>query len=91
MTKDEKSHLDSVSAIGCIVCRNLGHYWTPAAIHHIGNSTMGKRASNFEVIPLCPYHHQYGPIGHAVHAGRKSFEANHGTERDLLEQVRGLL
>ena len=89
--KAEKEYLDKVANLGCIVCRNLGHHGTPAAIHHIGNGTMGKRASNFDVIPLCGYHHQSGPVGHAVHAGRKSFAENHGTEQELLEQVRGLL
>lgn len=87
-TKAEHEHMGRVAAIGCIVCRNLGLGDSPAAIHHIGNGTMGKRASNYEVIPLCPAHHQHGGHGVAVHAGRKAFEAKYGTERELLEQTR---
>ena len=49
---------------------------------------MGKRASNHEVIALCPNHHRHGGHGVAVHAGRKAFEARYGTEKELLEQTR---
>lgn len=86
-TKAEREHMGRVAEMGCIVCVNLGHGETPATIHHIGNGTMAKRASNYEVIPLCHEHHQGGNIGIAVHSGRKSFEANFGTEQELLNQV----
>lgn len=89
--KYETSHLENVVALGCIVCRNNGYYDTPAEIHHIGNATMGKRASNYETIPLCPIHHRTGNNGVAVHSGRKSFESNFGTEQELLEQTKRLL
>ena len=50
---------------------------------------MGRKASDFESIPLCPIHHQYGGHGHlAVHKGLASWEHRYGTERELLEQVR---
>jgi len=91
MKKAEKEHLNKVADLGCIVCRNLGFYGTPAEIHHIGNGTMAKRASNYEVIPLCHIHHRTGNNGVAVHSGRKAFEANFGTEKELLKQVKGLL
>jgi len=87
MTKDDKQHLDKVASMGCIVCCNLGLGETPAEIHHIGNGTMGKKAGNHEVIPLCHIHHRTGGNGVAVHAGRKSFEANFGTEQELLTQT----
>ena len=54
-TKAERKHMDKVAQLGCIVCCNLGYDDTPAEIHHIGNGTMSKRASNYEVIPLCPF------------------------------------
>jgi len=54
-TKAERQHMDKVAQLGCIVCTNLGYYDSPAEIHHIGNGTMSKRASNLEVIPLCPF------------------------------------
>jgi len=86
-TKAEKEHMSRVVGMGCCVCVNLQLGETPAEIHHIGNGTMGKRASNYEVIPLCHAHHRTGGYGIAVHAGRKSFEANFGTEQELLEQT----
>lgn len=87
-TAAESSYIARVVAAGCIVCRNLGYRETPAEAHHIGNGTMGKRASNYDVIALCPAHHRYGGHGVAAHAGRKAFEARYGTERELLEQTR---
>ena len=87
-TKAERNHMGAVAALGCVVCRNLGFGETPAEVHHIGNGTLGKKASNFETIALCPTHHRNGGHGVAVHAGRKAFEANFGTERELLEQTR---
>lgn len=87
-TKAERDHMGAVAALGCVVCRNLGFGETPAEVHHIGNGTLGKKASNFETIPLCEIHHRNGGHGVAVHAGRKTFEARYGTERELLEQTR---
>ena len=86
-TAKEKKHLNKVASMGCIVCCNLGLGETPAEIHHISNGTMSKRASNYETIPLCHFHHRTGNNGEAVHSGRKSFEKNFGTEQELLEQV----
>lgn len=92
MNKEEKNHLDRVQQLGCIVCRNLGHHDTPAAIHHIrAGQGLGQRASNFEVIPLCSLHHQNGGYGVAIHAGQKTWESLYGTELELLAQVRRLL
>lgn len=89
--KTDSTYMSMIASLGCIVCRNNGFYDSPAEIHHIGNGTMGKRANNDEVIPLCFLHHRGGNNGVAVHAGRKSFENNFGTEQKLLKQVRGLL
>lgn len=90
-TKAEREHMSRVASMGCIVCSNMGFPCSPAEVHHINNGTMGKRASNYEVIPLCPPHHRTGGYGVAVHAGRKAWEQNFGTERDLLELVNSLL
>lgn len=87
-TKAEKEHMSRVAALSCVVCRNLGLGESPAEVHHIGNGAMGKRASNYETIPLCHAHHRTGGYGVAVHAGRKEFERNFGTEKELLDQTR---
>lgn len=51
---------------------------------------MGQRASNYETIGLCAYHHR-GPQGyHGI--GKRRFEAVYGvTERELLSNVRMML
>ena len=83
-TKAERDHMGSVAELGCMICK------MPAECHHIGNQ--GVKASNYEVIPLCPLHHRHGNVGVAVHSGRRSWEANFGTERDMLKRVlEGLL
>lgn len=53
--KAEREHMNRVAELGCIVCANMGVPGSPAEVHHINNATMGKRASNYEVIPLCPF------------------------------------
>lgn len=92
MTKAEFGHRDKVARLGCIVCLNEGNPDTPAELHHIRSGQgMAQRSREFEVIPLCPFHHRTGGHGHAVHAGRSTWETNHGTERALLQQVIFLL
>lgn len=86
MKAKERQHLGKVASLGCIVCRMAG-LETAAEIHHIGNGTMGKKASNYEAIGLCHIHHRTGGHGVAVHAGRQTWEANFGTEKELLEKV----
>lgn len=89
MKKAEREYLNRVVSLGCIVCKNLGHGETPAHVHHMRTGKgMGQRASNYETIPLCPTHHQNGGHGVAIHAGQKTWEANFGTEIELLEQVK---
>lgn len=81
MTKAEKRHLDSVANLGCIICES------PCEIHHIRTGQGHKRATNFEVIPLCPTHHRNGGYGVAIHAGIKGFESSFGTELSLLSKT----
>lgn len=88
-----KKHLGRVAALSCIVCRNEGLGPTPANAHHINAKTMGRKSSDFETIPLCPVHHQYGDGSAryqgqiAVHRSLREFEARYGTEAELLAQT----
>lgn len=85
-TKAERDHMGRVAALGCIICG------LPASVHHITTGVgMGQRASHYETIPLCRFHHQDGGHGVAIHAGKKTWEAKFGTELALLEKVRGIL
>tara|TARA_Y100001970_G_scaffold42194_1_gene52528 strand:+ start:1178 stop:1474 length:297 start_codon:yes stop_codon:yes gene_type:complete len=82
-TKAEKIHMDKVASLGCYCCQR------PAALHHIrnngkGNVGMGRRSSHYEVIPLCPDHHQ-GKF--SIHMSKKSFEEKFGTEKEILDNV----
>ena len=87
-TKAEKLHHDRVAALGCVVCRSLGHGETPAEIHHIRSGCgAGQRATHLRVIPLCHRHHRTGGYGVAIHAGQRTWEENFGTEEKLLIQT----
>ncbi|PHM70327.1 Ref family recombination enhancement nuclease [Xenorhabdus sp. KJ12.1] len=88
MTNSEKQWLSDVASLGCIACRNLGLGASPAEIHHVrtGQGT-AQRADHFSVLPLCPRHHRAGyPTG--FHAAPKSWQAAHGTEIELLAQIK---
>lgn len=85
-TVAERKHLGSVAELGCIACRKLGHYDTPAEIHHIRHHTgMGRRASHFETIPLCPYHHRTG--NQSFHLNPEYFNEVFGTQPQLLAET----
>jgi hypothetical protein len=88
-TKSEKDWMDSIIKIGCIVCKLYHHCESPACIHHIEGKT--KYNAHFKTIPLCPVHHQYGGVGIAIHAGKKSFADRYGTEYELLEKLKDVL
>ena len=75
-TKIIKKHLDNVARIGCMVCRSPFVH-----LHHIRpkNTGMGRRTSDWCVIPLCQEHHQ-GNTG--IHHNKTKFENKHGKEID---------
>ena len=82
MTAAEKRHLNKVASIGCLICG------APANIHHPRfDCGMSQRASNWLAIPLCKFHHQDGPHGHAIHNGKQEFEKNYMSEQEMLAKV----
>ncbi len=87
-TKAEKQWMSDASALGCVVCRNLGHGKSPAEIHHLrtGNG-IAQRSAHKRSIPLCHPHHRTGSYGVAFHAGQRVWQANFGTETELYEQT----
>lgn len=88
MTKSEREYMGKVAEIGCILCKHLGLGETPCELHHPRTGTgAGRRASHFDVLPLCFQHHR-GNVG--IHGmGRKAFEKYYGiTEMELLDEVR---
>jgi hypothetical protein len=91
-TAADKRHLNKVAELGCIACINMGYPDSPAEIHHPrAGQGMSQRAPHDMAIPLCPPHHRTGGHSVAIHAGQEAWEDIHGTELELLDQVRGLL
>ena len=88
-TAAEKRHMAKVRALGCIACYNMG-IETPeqfTCIHHIDGKT--KPDAHFKVLPLCDHHHsRYHKTG--LHNNMTRWEAEHGMQEDLLEQVNNL-
>lgn len=92
-TKAERKHMDAVASLGCVVCVRVYGPHEPASVelHHPRRGTgMGQKASNMDVIGLCPPHHR-GNLG--VHGlGTKGFAKHYGfTEADLLDDVRRMM
>ena len=88
-SKSEKRWLSDVASLGCVCCRNLGFGDSPAEVHHVRFGVgKGQRSSHFDTIPLCHTHHRTGGHGVALHAGRRTFEQNFGTELALMWQTK---
>jgi len=83
MTKDERAYQARVRELGCLICER------PASLHHIREGVgRGQKSSEYDVLPLCPDHHQHGGYGVAFHAGKKKWQDNFGTEAELLRKVK---
>ena len=79
-TKTLQKHMNNVAELGCLVCGRPPH------LHHIRpkGTGIGRRSSDYCVIPLCHDHHQ-GQF--SIHNSKKSFEKKYGTEEELLKKV----
>lgn len=89
-TEEELGHLARIHYLTCCVANTRCN--GPIEAHHLtGNKSSNRKASDFETIPLCRAHHCEGGFGVAVHAGVRTWEANHGTQRDLLDITRIML
>lgn len=87
-TKAEKEHMGKVAALGCICCKLHHHVFTEAQVHHatgLKYRSFGKKASNFDVLPLCHTHHQ-GSFG-IHHLGMRTWEGMFGSQEYLLAVV----
>ncbi len=86
MTIDAQLHLSRVVGLGCWICQRA------AEAHHIRDGQgAGRKASDFETIPLCPDHHRTGGWGVAFHAGAEEWERRYGRQRDILISVQQAL
>lgn len=87
-TKEEARWMSDIVEHGCICCILDGNPPRPAAVHHILSG--GRRKGHLYTLPLCdPGHHQNGQSLGMVsrHPDKARFEAQYGTELELLEVV----
>jgi hypothetical protein len=93
VTKAEREHLSRLAEFGCIACYLQDTPGTAAEIHHPRAGTgMGRRASHFDAIPLCPVHHRgtNGLAHPSIHGSKHAFIERFGTEAELLAKLREL-
>ncbi len=84
--------MSRVAELGCIVSVGGIRCEAPCELHHVTiRKGMGLRASHKDILGLCPKHHRTGGFGVAVHAGVRTWEANWGTQEDLLALTREML
>lgn len=78
MNKLERTYMDAVQRIGCLICGN------PAQVHHINSG--GRRIGHFFTLPLCPDHHE----GNVLSIGntKKTFIRKFGSEIYLMLKLR---
>ena len=83
-TKHMKEHMQKMADFGCVICHKMGFPKSPCQLHHIKDHRgMGKKASNYEVIGLCPEHHT-GKTGY--HYSPKTFNEKWGSQKELLKE-----
>src|SRR4051794_15834439 len=92
-TPAEQDWMDTIVAMGCIVCRNLAANGepgpdgkpivgrSPAEVHHLKVGIWTSlRAPHVISIALCPSHHRQGGQGVAYHSGPGIWESLYGTQ-----------
>ena len=93
--KENCERFEQLREIGCIVCHLKGHGWSPAQIHHITGCKT--QEDHKKTIPLCYCHHmadqQNAPRPEYVsrHPNKYRFEAEYGSETELLAATNALL
>ena len=88
MTMTKAARFKKITDLGCIVCKNHHHIFSPCCIHHLTGIKFrraGKKANDSHTIWLCPSHHQ-GRLG-IHHMGMRAWEELFGTQESLLEQT----
>lgn len=82
--KTIKQYMSEVAEIGCVMCHQQGHGYTPAVLHHPRDAAGGaQKASDWLVIPLCPEHH-VGKSGYHGLGSRGFYTRYKMTEWDLM-------
>lgn len=99
MNIEERSRIDRMLRLGCIVCRHFSND-SQAEVHHLTDG--GRRLGHWYTLPLCPGHHRgvwcghrkgccLKDPGHSIESGRRVFEQAYGSQRVLWEEVQQFL
>jgi hypothetical protein len=84
-TQAEREYMEKVASLPCYVSNH--ECGGSVEVHHKTGAGMAKKASNFDVMPLCFNHHSaQTPLGygHSVHKGTKLFEGLYGTQDHMI-------
>jgi hypothetical protein len=77
------AYMQAVKRLPCVVCAAP----PPSEAHHCINGRYGSRkASDFDVIPLCAPCHRTGPL--AIHNGSKAWAERNGPDTGYIEATR---
>ena len=101
-TKADQARFDALKDMGCIAARLRGLGYVGPDIHHILSG--GKRMGHQYTLPLSPWHNRgdipeqcagakeaEAILGPSMYRSKRRFEAEFGTELELLEVVNGRL
>lgn len=84
-TKASRDWMGRVAQLPCVICGS----W-PVEIHHVICGRFGQaKASDFDVIPLCPCCHRIGPL--AIHNGKASWVERNGPDYGFIPLVLAML
>lgn len=76
--------MEAVAELPCVCCGS----W-PVEVHHVLSGRYGQRkASDFDTVPLCYFHHR-GPEG--IHTSKRKWEERYGPDTGFLDQVKDAL
>lgn len=82
-TKAGLEHMRRIKQLPCVICLAP----PPSDAHHCISGRHGqKKRGDFETIPLCKKHHQFGPD--SIHQAKKSWQEKYGLDTDYLETAR---
>lgn len=94
----DANYLARVRALPCIIGALFPiakkHCWGRTEAHHKTGAGMGRKASDYDTMPLCFNHHSAQTrlaFGHSVHKGQKTFEATYMTQEKLIAETRRML
>lgn len=85
--KAAAEYMAKVKQLPCAITGKAG----PSDVHHCISGRYGSRkASDWDVIPLCVELHRY-PYPDAIHTNKRAWEEKHGPDTDYIEQTRRLV